>query len=113
MKKIFLLLFTLISITITAQDVLTPVQIAERNKPGTVMIQATYKGVVSAITPEINMDALGQMAQNVKTQLTDAGKFTENLFWNTYLLTFAEHIDQYMMKGTERVSKELNTTMMG
>lgn len=113
MKKLLPLFLVLTSFTLFAQDALTPVQIAERNKPGTVMIQATYKGTVSAITPEINMDALGQMAQDVKKQLTDAGKFTEDLFWNTYLLTFAEHIDQYMMKGTERVSKELNTTMMG
>ncbi len=41
------------------------------------------------------------------------GKLTEELFWNTYLMTFSKNIEQYMTKGTERVSKELNTTMMG
>ncbi|MEO7983737.1 MAG: serine protease, partial [Bacteroidota bacterium] len=53
------------------------------------------------------------LATQVKQQLTDAGTFTQDLFWNTYLLTFAKNIDKYMMKGTEKVSRELNTTMMG
>ena len=113
MKKILFfpsLFFCMLSF---AQEAMTPVQIAERNKPGTVMIQATYKGVVSAIVPEINKAALSTMSQQIKQQLTDAGKLTEELFWNTYLMTFSKNIEQYMTKGTERVSKELNTTMMG
>lgn len=113
MKRIFFLLSVIFSITVVGQEPMTPVQIAERNKPGTVMIQATYKGTVSAIVPEINQAALSAMSQQVKQQLTDAGKLTEELFWNTYLMTFSKNIEQYMTKGTERVSKELNTTMMG
>lgn len=113
MKKILFFLPLLFCIVSFAQETLTPVQIAERNKPGTVMIQATYKGTVSAIAPVINQQALGIMSQQVKQQLTDAGKLTEELFWNTYLMTFSKNIDQYMTRGTERVSKELNTTMMG
>lgn len=77
------------------------------------MIQATYKGVVSAITPEINQEALTIMAEQVKKELQDAGKFTQDNFWTTYLLTFSQNIEQYMLRGTERVSKELNTTMIG
>jgi serine protease Do len=113
MKKILLILAVLLSHLSFSQQVLTPVQIAERNKPGTVMIQASYKGVVSAISPEIDEAALNSLALQVRQELEDAGKFTTTLFWNTYLLTFAKNIDQYMMRGTERVSKELNTTMMG
>lgn len=113
MKRTFFLLPVLFAVYSYAQQGLSPVQIAERNKPGTVMIQAEYKGTVSAITPEINQQALTTMAEEVKKQLTEAGKFTQDNFWNTYLLTFAQNIDQYMLKGTERVSKELNTTMIG
>jgi S1-C subfamily serine protease len=113
MKKICLFLFVLVSVSLAAQEAMTPVQIAERNKPGTVMIQATYRGTVSAITPEVNVFALEDMATAVKKKLTDEGKFTTELFWNKYILTFSEHIDEFMSKGTERVSKELNTTMIG
>ena len=113
MKKILFLVSLIFSSVLFAQKGMTPVQIAERNKPGTVMIQATYTGTVSAIAPEIDQPALTAMAEQVKQQLTDEGKFTENVFWNTYLLTFAANIEKYMLKGTEKVSKELNTTMMG
>jgi serine protease Do len=113
MKEFILFLSFLFSIISFAQEPMTPVQIAERNKPGTVMIQATYKGTVSAIVPLINKPALSALSQQIKQQLTDAGKLTEELFWNTYLMTFSKNIDQYMTKGTERISKELNTTMMG
>ncbi len=113
MKKILFFLPLLFCMVSFAQEALTPVQIAERNKPGTVMIQATYKGVVSAIVPIVNQPALTTLSQQIKQQLTDEGKLTEELFWNTYLMTFSKNIDQYMTRGTERVSKELNTTMMG
>ena len=113
MKKILYFITLLFSVVSYGQKGMTPVQIAERNKPGTVMIQATYTGIVSAIAPEVDQAALTVMAEQVKKELTDAGKFTENLFWNTYLLTFAANIEKYMLKGTEKVSKELNTTMMG
>ncbi len=92
---------------------LTPVQIAERNKPGTVMIQATFKGTVTAIQPEIDEDALAQLAQQVRADLEAAGTFTTNLFWTTYIKSFSQHIEKYMMKGTKQVSEELNTTMVG
>jgi len=113
MKRILFFLPLLFCIVSFAQEVMTPVQVAERNKPGTVMIQATYKGVVSALVPFVNQPALNALSQQIKEQLTSEGKLTEELFWNTYLMTFSKNIDQYMTKGTERVSKELNTTMMG
>jgi serine protease Do len=114
MKKLFLFLTLLLSVTIFSQQPgMTPVQIAERNKPGTVMVQATFKGTVSAIKPALDEDALGNLATQIKQQLVDEGRFTTDLFWNTYILALSKNIDQYMMKGTERVSKNLNTTMMG
>ncbi len=113
MRKILFFIILFFSVASFAQKGMTPVQIAERNKPGTVMIQATYTGTVSAIAPEVDQAALTAMAEQVKKQLTDEGKFTEGLFWNTYLLAFAANIEKYMLKGTEKVSKELNTTMMG
>ena len=113
MKRIFFFLLLLIANISFAQQPLTPVQIAERNKPATVMIQATYKGTVTAIAPEIDESQMAELAMQVKQQLTDEGRFTENLFWNTYILTFCQNIDKYMMRGTQRISKDLNTTMMG
>ncbi len=95
------------------QTGMTPVQIAERNKPGTVMIQATFKGTVSVIQPVTDDAALTTLAQQIKQQLTDEGKFTRDLYWNTYIMAFCKSISQYMMKGTERKSKELNTVMIG
>ncbi len=77
------------------------------------MIQATYKGTVSAIEPMVDEDALGQLALQIKEQLEAEGRFTTDLFWNIYIRTFAADISKYMMKGTNTVSKELNTTMVG
>lgn len=114
MKKFLFILPVIFCIAALGQQSgMTPVQIAERNKPGTVMIQSTFKGTVSAITPVVDENALGVMAQQVKQQLEAEGKFTTDLFWNTYILTFCQNIDKYMMKGTETVSEELNTTMIG
>ncbi len=114
MKKILLFLSLFLPLTFFAQQTkMTPVQIAERNKPGTVMIQATFKGTVSAIKPEFDTPALEALAQQVKQQLEDEGKFNTDLFWNIYIRSFCAGIDKYMMKGTETLSKELNTTMIG
>ena len=113
MKKLLFILAILFStLSFSQQSGMTPVQIAERNKPGTVMIQATYKGTVSAIAPEIDEVALTALAQQVK-DMVDLGTLTQDQFWNVYILTFCRDIDKYMLKGTARVSKELNTTMMG
>ena len=112
MKKILFCLSLLFSIVSIAQQTLTPVQIAERNKPGTVMIQATYKGTVSAIQPEIDESSLAVLAQQVKDMVTQ-GTITQDQFWNVYIMTFCRDVDKYMMRGTQRVSKELNTTMVG
>lgn len=114
MKKILLFLSLFLPLTFFAQQTkMTPVQIAERNKPGTVMIQATFKGTVSAIKPEFDTPALEALALQVKQQLEDEGKFNTDLFWNIYIRSFCANIDKYMMKGTQTLSKELNTTMMG
>lgn len=114
MKKALLFLTILLSTASFAQQSgLSPVQIAERNKPGTVMIQVTFKGTVSVIQPVTDDTALRSLAQQIKQQLTDEGKFSQDLFWNTYIMAFCKNISQYMMKGTERKSEELNTIMIG
>jgi S1-C subfamily serine protease len=115
MKKIFFLFTFFLSLISMAQKQsgLSPVQIAERNKPGTVMIQATFKGTVTAIQPVIDQDSVSALAQEVKQYLINQGTYTENLFWNTYIMTFCKNIDKYMMKGTETISKDLDITMMG
>ncbi len=113
MKKIFFFLFLFFSIASFAQEALTPVQIAERNKPGTVMITATYKGKVSAIQPVFDDAALETLAREVKLQLESQGKFTIDLFWNTYIKAFCADVSKYMMRGTKTVTKDLNTTMVG
>src|SRR5687768_10435584 len=112
MKKIFLFLSLLSCLVIFAQEPMTPVQIAERNKPGTVMIQATYKGTVSAIAPEIDQSGLVSLAQQVKAEVEN-GNLSQDQFWNVYIMTFCRDIDKYMMRGTKRLSKQLNTTMVG
>ncbi len=112
MKKIFFFSIFLFSIASFAQKGMTPVQIAERNKPGTVMIQATYTGTVSAIAPEIDETSLVGLAQQVKEQVAQ-GTITQDQFWNVYIMTFCRDVGKYMLRGTERVSKELNTTMVG
>lgn len=112
MKKYLFILPLLISVLSFAQK-LSPVQIAERNKPGTVMILATFKGTVTAIQPYIDEAGAQQLAMQTRQQLEAAGTFTTDLFWTTYIKAFCQNIDKYMMRGTERVSKELNTTMVG
>ena len=112
MKKIFFFLSVLFSTLSFAQQALTPVQIAERNKPGTVMIKATYKGTVSAIQPQIDEAGLATLAQQVK-DLVLQGTITQDQFWNVYIMAFCKDVDKYMMRGTEKVSKELNTVMVG
>jgi S1-C subfamily serine protease len=112
MKKIFFALSLLFTTVSFAQGPMNPVQIAERNKPGTVMIQATYRGLVSAIEPVIDEGALQDLALLVKGEI-DKGNYTQDQFWNLYIMTFCRDIDKYMMKGTKKISKELNTTMVG
>lgn len=115
MKKLFLLLSVLFfSFVIMAQQAgMSPVQIAERNKPGTVMIQATFKGTVSAIQPEFDQPAMENLAREVKEQLEAEGKFTTDVFWNVYIRTFCANVDKYMMRGTSTVTKDLDITMVG
>jgi serine protease Do len=110
MKKFLLLLSILFSVTLFAQ--LSPVQIAERNKPGTVMIQAKYKGTVTAIQPVTDVEAVQALAVQIRQQLADAGR-SQDEFWNVFLMTYCKTIDQYLLKGTEKVSKELDITMVG
>lgn len=112
MKQLLVIAALCLSMLMYGQP-MTPVQIAEKNKPATVMIQATFKGTVSAIEPTIDVPAVQTLAQEIRTQLEAEGRFTNDLFWNTYLLTYCKDIEKYMMKGTKTVTKKLNTTMMG
>ncbi len=113
MKKFILLLSILFSATLFAQQSgMSPVQIAERNKPGTVMIQAKYKGTVTAIQPETDVPAVQELGRQIRQQLADAGR-SEDEFWNVFLMTYCKTIDQYLLKGTEKVSRELDITMVG
>jgi len=77
------------------------------------MILATFKGTVTAIQPIIDEAGVQQLAMQTRQDLEAAGTFTTDLFWTTYIKAFCQNIDKYMMRGTERVSKELNTTMVG
>lgn len=115
MKKVFLFIALFAALFSFGQQNsgMTPKQIAERNKPGTVMILATFKGTASVVQPEMDVTAMGEMAQQVKQQLEDAGQFTTDLFWTTYIKTFSANVDKYMTRGTETLSEELNTTMLG
>ncbi|MBK8310646.1 MAG: hypothetical protein IPL04_06840 [Chitinophagaceae bacterium] len=99
MKKLLFFLAIIFSITTIAQKTLSPVQIAERNKPGTVMIQATFKGTVSAIKPVFDEEALKELALEVKEGLEEEDMFTTDLFWNLYIKAFCTNISKYMMKG--------------
>ncbi|MFM2139140.1 MAG: hypothetical protein RJA57_1447, partial [Bacteroidota bacterium] len=113
-KASFLLLALCGHLILSAQSgTFNPVQIAERNKPGTVMIIATFKGTVTAVQPEIDRAALEQLAQQVRAQLETEGTFTTDLFWSTYIKGFRQHIDQYMMRGAETLSRELDISMVG
>lgn len=112
MRKLLFVLPLLFSLAVTAQK-LSPVQIAERNKPGTVMIQATFRGTVTAVQPTIDEAGAQQLAQQIQQELQANGTYTTDLFWSTYIKAFSQNIDKYMMRGTEKVSKELNTTMVG
>ena len=115
MRKILFLVLVICQLPVFAQNSggMTPVQIAERNKPGTVMIQATFKGTVTAVEPEFDQAAMEQLALDVKQQLENEGKFTTDLFWNLYIRTLCANVDKYMMKGTRTVSKDLDVTMVG
>lgn len=112
MKKIFIFLFILSCSASFAQQAMSPVQIAERNKPGTVMIKATYTGKVSALQPIFDEEGLASLAQQVKDLVTN-GTITQDQFWNVYIMAFCKDVDKYMTRGTERISKSLNTTMVG
>jgi S1-C subfamily serine protease len=77
------------------------------------MIQATFKGTVSAIQPEFDQPAMENLAREVKEQLEAEGKFTTDVFWNVYIRTFCANVDKYMMRGTTTVTKDLDITMVG
>lgn len=115
MKKLLFLLALKVSVSLSAQQKeMKPVQIAERNKPGTVMILATFKGTVSAIQPVFDQQALAALAQQITADLEAQGQ-TENkdLMWHNIIMTLCKDVDKYMQPGTEKLSKELNTTMIG
>jgi serine protease Do len=113
MKKFFFLLAILVSVTLVAQQsVLSPVQIAERNKPGTVMIKATYKGTVTIYQPVTDVESVKVLAARIRQKLADEGR-GEDEFWNVFLMTYCKTIDQYLLKGTETISKDLDITMVG
>lgn len=115
MKKLLLLL-SILSTTITfaqQKSGMSPKQIAERNKPGTVMILAKFTGTVSAVKPYIDEASLTQLATQIKQQLEAEGNFSTELFWTTYIKAFSDNVDKYMYKSDEMMSEELNTTMLG
>lgn len=112
MRKLVFILPLFFALATAAQK-LSPVQIAERNKPGTVMIQATFRGTVTAIQPTIDEAGAQELAQQIQQELQANGTYTSDLFWSTYIKAFSQNIDKYMMRGTEKVAKELNTTMVG
>jgi serine protease Do len=113
MKKHIILIAVIFSTnSFSQQSALSPVQIAERNKPGTVMIQAKYTGTVSAIQPVTNIEAVKVLGQQIRQQLVDEGR-SEDEFWNVFLMKYCKTIDQYLMKGTQTISRDLDITMVG
>lgn len=109
----FTLLFALSQPVSAQSKKLTPVQVAERNKPATVMIQATFKGDVTAVAPVFDEPALEKLGQSIRKKLNAENRYSKDLFWNMYIKALCADIDKYMMKGTRTVSRELNTTMLG
>jgi methionyl-tRNA synthetase len=90
MKKFILLPAILFSVTLFAQQTgMTPRQIAERNKPGTVMIQAKYTGTVTAYQPVTDVEAVKVLAQQIRQKLADEGR-SEDEFWNVFLMTYVK-----------------------
>ena len=77
------------------------------------MIQATFRGDVTALAPVFDEPALAKLSQGIKKKLTAEGRYTKDLFWNMYIKAFSADIDRYMMKGTRTITRELNTTMLG
>jgi S1-C subfamily serine protease len=113
-RGLFFILLWIQVLHVSAQDgKLTPVQVAERNKPATVMIQATFRGDVTALAPVFDEPALAKLSRGIKKKLTAEGRYTKDLFWNMYIKAFSADIDRYMMKGTRTITRELNTTMLG
>jgi S1-C subfamily serine protease len=110
----FILPLLLLSVSIHSfsQVTLTPVQIAERNKPGTVMILSTFKGTVSIVQAVTNTEAIQELALSIKDEV-DQGVISQDEFWHTYIMAFCKNIDQYMMKGDEVIKKDLDITMLG
>jgi S1-C subfamily serine protease len=110
LRAIILFLFVFLSLTSVGQ--LTPVEIAERNKPGTVMVQSTFKGTVSIIQPIANAEAVNELVTSIRTQVAE-GQIPQKDFWHTYIMALCKDIDKYMMKGTEVVKKDLDALMIG
>ena len=77
------------------------------------MIQATFRGDVTALAPVFDEPALAKLSLGIRKKLTAEGRYTKDLFWNLYIKAFCADIDRYMMKGTRTVTRELNTTMLG
>ena len=105
MRKLLFILPAFFAFASFAQK-LSPVQIAERNKPGTVMILAKFKGTVTAIQPIVDEAGAGELASAIRQELENAGTFTTDLFWSTYIKAFCQNIDKYMTRGTEKISKQ-------
>lgn len=110
-RACIILLFSTFLLSFTHAQ-LTPVQIAERNKPGTVMIESTFKGTVSIIQPVANVEAVNELVGSLRTQVME-GRIPEEAFWHEYIMALCRDIDQYMMKGTDVVRKDLDATMIG
>ncbi|MCX8019004.1 MAG: trypsin-like peptidase domain-containing protein [Chitinophagaceae bacterium] len=94
-------------------QILNPVQVADRTKPATVMIMATFRGDVTAVLPFINQDSVNQLALDVRQKLEASGMFSNDEFWNQYIKAFCSNIEKYMMRGDEKISRQLNSTMVG
>jgi len=110
LRASFLFIFLLSGIINFSQ--LSPVEIAERNKPGTVMVQSTFKGTVSIIQPIANAEAVNELVSSIRSQVRD-GVIPQQQFWHTYIMALCKDIDKYMMKGTEVVKKDLDAEMIG
>ncbi|HLG40969.1 MAG TPA: trypsin-like peptidase domain-containing protein [Chitinophagaceae bacterium] len=111
MTRCCILLIT-IFISVHSYPQLTPVQIAERNKPGTVMILANFKGIVKITQAVPDNAAIDTLVADLSSQV-EQGLLAKEQVWHNYIMSFCKNIDRYMMKGDRVLTKELNIKMLG
>jgi serine protease Do len=115
MKRIISVTIGLLySFILQAQDSanLTAIQIAERNKPATVLIETTFKGSVF-ITPGVsNEEALQELKNSLNYEIT-LGQLRNDEFWHAYIMAIVRNPNIYILKGTEKKEYQFSLKVAG